>query len=416
MDPCKCDHLQGMGLRAGLPATVLLALVAGCGGRTISGEVPGRGASASASNGAPDEGATTTGPQTTAAGAPSARTGASSGAAVEGSPAPSGESPASPAPHGCAVGGDGLTNCGATGESCCTTLTIQGGTFFRAYSPGGADAGTTDGASGEAHPATVSSFRLDKYDVTVGRFRQFVNAWHGDQAYLPPPGSGKHTHLHGGLGVEDSASPGTFEPGWLASDDANIRLTDPSYGLDCGPATWTDSPAEDETLPINCVNWWEAYAFCIFDGGFLPTETEWEYAAAGGSEQREYPWGWTSPGMSNAYAIYDNYFSGGAGLAGPFGPGTGSGRLAPVGTPILGAGKWGQLDLVGNVSQWTLDGYADYIDPCVDCANLTALSDRTSVGGYFQAPLPEIAVPYRGDAVPPSANGLGEGIRCARVP
>ncbi len=322
-------------------------------------------------------------------------------------------------PHGCAIGGDGLTHCGAAGESCCTTFAIAGGTFFRAYDPTVADAGTTrsDGgaATGVTHPATVSSFRLDKYDVTVGRFRQFVNAWNVGHGYVPPPGSGKHTHVNDGLGVEDSARPGTFEPGWKAADDANLDLTGGPSGLDCGPATWTESPAGDETLPINCVNWWEAYAFCIFDGGFLPTETEWEYAAAGGSEQREYPWGWTSPGTKSEYAIYGNYFSS-VGLDGPFGLGTGANRLAPVGTPTLGAGRWGQLDLVGNVSQWTLDGYAEYMDPCVDCANVTDVSARTSRGGYFQAPPSEIEVPYRGDEAPPSANGLGEGIRCARAP
>ena len=33
------------------------------------------------------------------------------------------------------------------------------------------------GAMGEADPASVSAFRFDEYLVTVGRFRQFVNAW-----------------------------------------------------------------------------------------------------------------------------------------------------------------------------------------------------------------------------------------------
>ncbi len=45
----------------------------------------------------------------------------------------------------------------------------------------------------------------------------------------------------------------------------------------------------NENQPINCVTWYEAFAFCISDGGYLPTAAEWNYAAAGGSDQRAYP-------------------------------------------------------------------------------------------------------------------------------
>ena len=42
--------------------------------------------------------------------------------------------------------------------------------------------------------------------------------------------------------------------------------------------------------PINCIDWNQASRFCEWIGGRLPTATEWEYAAKGGSS-RIYPWG-----------------------------------------------------------------------------------------------------------------------------
>src|SRR5208337_5313332 len=75
-------------------------------------------------------------------------------------------------------------------------------------------------------------------------------------------------------------------------------------------STWTPSPGTQENLPVGCVTWYEAYAFCIWDGGFLPSGAEWEYAAAGVSQQREYPWGSTAPGTGNQYAIYNSQYGG----------------------------------------------------------------------------------------------------------
>ena len=59
----------------------------------------------------------------------------------------------------------------------------------------------------------------------------------------------------------------------------------------CGTSTYTPQPSQNDNLPVSCVSWTEAYAFCIWDGGFLPSDAEWGYAAAGGSAQREFPWG-----------------------------------------------------------------------------------------------------------------------------
>ena len=76
--------------------------------------------------------------------------------------------------------------CGPMGDApCCDSPTVVGGTFYRGYDVA-ADLAYTD----MSHPATVSNFRLDTYEVTVGRFRQFVAAGQGTQASPPAAGAG----------------------------------------------------------------------------------------------------------------------------------------------------------------------------------------------------------------------------------
>lgn len=329
----------------------------------------------------------------------------------------------------CLAGGSGLTNCGTSAdESCCTSLEVPGGSYYRTYDPIGPDGGPEvadgGGPDDEADLATVSGFRLDKYSVTVGRFRQFVNAVlpsDGGAGWLPPAGSGIHTHLNGGLGLVsagDLAPDGgvVYEPGWVTSDNINVAPTNSNLACQEPYATWTNSPSTQENLPINCVTWQEAYAFCIWDGGFLPSEAEWEYAAAGGAQQREYPWGSTPPGINNQYAIYG---SNDCNYPTPGGECTGVANIAPVGTATLGAGLWGQLDMAGNVVQWNLDWYAtSYADPCTDCAYLSGGSDRVLRGGSFfgtYSPPSYMLAATRSDTTPTFLSN-GVGFRCARTP
>lgn len=293
---------------------------------------------------------------------------------------------------------------------------VAGGTFYRTYPP-------ANGATGDTQPATVSGFRLDDYLVTVGRFRQFVNAVlppEGGTGWAPPAGSGKHAYLNGGQGLANvGGSPADggmldYETGWIASDDDNLAptTTNLTTGGDCsGAPTWTDSAGDQENLPINCVNWWEAYAFCIWDGGFLPSEAEWEYAAAGGSQMRTYPWGSTDPGTSNQYAIYScNYPNGQAMCLQTVAD------IAPVGSATLGVGAWGQLDLVGEVWEWALDWYAPFVDPCTDCANLTPATFRVNRGGDWNDITDRLVVPNREGWDYPWLRNMYYGLRCARAP
>jgi len=314
-------------------------------------------------------------------------------ALVLSSPAATAEAPS------CQPGGPGLSDCGPARESCCVSEAAQGGTYYRTYRDDG------HGAMDLADPATVSGFRLDKYLVTVGRFRQFVRAW--KQGWLPAAGSGKHGHLHGGNGL--SVAGGGYEPGWVAADDGNVAPTDANLVCKVPYSTWTSTAGTQENLPIDCVNWQEAYAFCIWDGGFLPSEAEWEYAAAGGSEQRAYPWGPTHPGTGSQYAVYACYYPSGAGTC------KGLANIAPVGTSAAGAGRWGQLDLAGDVWEWNLDWYAAYAGPSTDGAHLEASLFRVFRGGNFNSGTSYLRPPYR-FYYPPTFREYGVGLRCARGP
>jgi formylglycine-generating enzyme len=323
----------------------------------------------------------------------------------------------------CATGGAGVTDCGSSPnkESCCTTLEVEGGTFFRTYDESPQDSFVfvvpDAGPAGEADPATVSTFLLDKYDVTVGRFRQFVYAWNDGVGWMPEPASGRHTHLNGGRGLVNVGAPadaGTvFEQGWDPMDSRSVAPTNANLSCDPEYATWTAKAGGNENLPINCVSWLEAYAFCIWDHGFLPSEAEWEFAAAGGGQQRPYPWGSTDPGAESQFAIYACYYP-----SGP--PGqfmcSGVSNIAAVGTATGGAGRFGQLDLTGNMSQWILDWFATPYVGCADCAYLTPTGGRVIRGGSFSSDDATLFCPFRNSYPETMPRDRGVGFRCARAP
>jgi formylglycine-generating enzyme required for sulfatase activity len=301
-------------------------------------------------------------------------------------------------------------SCGPNGsESCCASPVVTGGNYHRDYDEVSTNAGPN-------YERTVNNYRLDKFEITVGRFRKFVAAWAA--GWRPAAGSGKHTHLHGGSGLTNSGDAGGNETGWDSIWDAQLASAAASWktNLSCDPTfqMWTDAPAGNEARPINCINWYEAYAFCIWDGGFLPSEVEWNYAATGGSEQRVYPWSNppTSTTIDETYASY--YVDTTRQCLGDGTNGCAATDLIPVGTKLAGNGRWGQSELAGNVSEWTLDWYAPLYGPtCDNCAHLTPATARAVRGQDFYTGPSALGSSLR-DYSDASDRSNVHGARCAR--
>ena len=189
-----------------------------------------------------------------------------------------------------------------------------------------------------------------------------------DTAERLPAGGGTQTSPPA---ADAGAHPKITGSGWNST--WNTRLAaDPNSleaALKCDSTyqTWTDTAGSNENMPMNCIDWYEAFAFCAWDGGRLATEAEWNYAASGGSEQRYYPWSnpATSTTVDTSYAVYSVFAVQNVGSKSP-----------------KGDGRWGQSDLGGKVHEWTLDWNASpYPMPCSDCADLVAAPWRVIRGG-----------------------------------
>jgi serine/threonine protein kinase/formylglycine-generating enzyme required for sulfatase activity len=159
--------------------------------------------------------------------------------------------------------------------------------------PGGTyQMGRTGGLPQEAppHSVTVAAFSMDKTEVTNAEYQQFVS----EEGYSAP------SHWSGGKPI-----------------------------------------AGQEQWPVTNVSVEDAKAFAAWrskrDGVTyrLPTEEEWEYAARNGDQANLYPWG--NQWVSKRTAMKDS----------------GDVTLRPVGSYPDGKNRWGVLDLIGNVWEWT---------------------------------------------------------------
>lgn len=115
-----------------------------------------------------------------------------------------------------------------------------------------------------------------------------------------------------------------------------------------------------EDHPVNCVDWFQANAYCSYRGMRLPTEEEWEYVACNGSGGRLYPWGNLSPTGLDSLGTPGVALCWSGSSAGPLAttcPSERAGVLDRTRSDFAQVGAASAVeDLAGNVREWTIDG------------------------------------------------------------
>jgi sulfatase modifying factor 1 len=158
-------------------------------------------------------------------------------------------------------------------------------------------------AESPRHTVTLAPYYLDRKEVTNARFKKFVDR-------------------------NPEWSPARIQPGYHNGE--YLRH-------------WTGGafPKGRGDHPLVNVSWYAAVAFCRWEGKRLPTEAEWEYAARGGLEGRQFPWGDEMPDGSRA-----NFRGSGLGTT------VRVGSYAPNG--------YGLYDMAGNVWEFVADAWGPY--------------------------------------------------------
>lgn len=290
---------------------------------------------------------------------------------------------------------------GAVQRSClpspvpgCGMEFIPGGTFTQG-DPGALDSMAPGMRAAPVQVGVrVSPFVLDRYEVTVARFRPF---W----------ASTGRAVADGGVNYPGGVVPwsgGVLAP--CVTGEACQNGT--SAVVACN---WTAGPSDREGHPVNCVDWMTAQAFCVWDGGRLPTEAEWEFAArSADTAGHPYPWGVMPDPPTDAYVCW-------------------SGVNARTGTCLVenltgftGRSPFGVRHMSGNVWEWVADAQALYTaTPCwgrvgaVDpvCVGSATSRRMTRGGGTLSAEASDVRAASRnGRAITDRWHHVG--FRCAR--
>lgn len=222
--------------------------------------------------------------------------------------------------------------------------------------------GTFQMGSNRNHPeerpqraATVGDFWIDTYEVTNSQFSAFIRATNYatvverpvDPARYPgateeqlKPSSIVFKRPERVLGMVD------FRQWWAYTPGASWKHPE-------GPASSLDGRWNH---PVVHIAYEDALAYARWRGRELPTEAEWEYAARGGLDEKEYTWGdektpsgvWQANAWQGLFPISNQLTDGYEGTA-------------PVGCYMPNG--IGLFDMAGNVWEITTDDYADLRGP-----------------------------------------------------
>ncbi len=180
---------------------------------------------------------------------------------------------------------------------------------------------------------SLPTFFIDKYEVTLGEYRKFLEAWKKDKTVVQEHPKARKNKEH---------MPTDWDLIW----SEGVQKARPYRGVRIF-----------ENTPVFGVDYFDAWAYAKWAGKRLPTEMEWEKAARG-PKGNLFPWG------NDFEAQRAN--TGGDLAGGPDNPASGRtdgfSLWAPVGSVRGDRSHYGAMDMAGNVSEWTdsFDAMADF--------------------------------------------------------
>jgi formylglycine-generating enzyme len=202
------------------------------------------------------------------------------------------------------------------------------------------------------------------------------------------PGGSFIMGIHSGRAADMPAHTLTVKPFTISSTEITVR----QYRIYCDsmqlPMPLAPNYAFTEDCPVVNITWQEAVDYCKWAGGRLPTEAEWEYAAAlNGKPTDRY----SGSNNINKVGYYET---------------NSTDKAHPVAQKC--GGKLGLHDMSGNVAEWCADWYAPYSSSAQTNLQITDSSSGQKVvrGGHYAShvkPDPEdnqLRITYRSSEDP----------------